>query len=109
VTTLVTEGRRRMHRHSDEDVAAVVRAAIIELRNRQGWPAQYPLTAWDELPAGSRTARIERIRLIRGGVLPRDQYEASARPGDPPYDALPAKRRDEDQVEWFVTQALTGD
>jgi hypothetical protein len=108
VTITLTE-RRGMHRHSDETVAAVVRAAVIALRNRQGWPVQYPLTPWDELPAVIRTTRTETVRSIRSGVLPREQYETARGPDDPPYDELPVSRRDEDQLAWFVTQALTGD
>lgn len=105
MTAFATEVRRRMHRHSDEDVAAVVTAALAELRARSSGSA----SVWDGVPPGVRAVLAERIRLIRSGVLPRDQYEAASRPGDPPYDALPVSRRDEDQVEWLLTQALTGD
>ena len=97
--TILQERRHGMHRHSDEDVAAVVLAAVTELRSRRyGDRARIR-------PAGPD---IERVRAIRMGRLPRDQYEAQAGPDDPLYSDLPADRLDEDQLEWFVVQALTG-
>lgn len=89
-----------MHRHSDETVAAVVHAAITELRRRES--RCLPMSP--EL-----TAMAERVRLTRVGRMPREQYEDASRPGDPLYDNLPVTRRDEDRVLWLVTQALTGD
>jgi hypothetical protein len=101
--------RRHMHRYSDEDVAAVVRAAIAELRRRTGGLAEqlYPLALWDELPAGARVAQTEVIRDTRNGLLPRERYEAARREHEPPYAQLPAAKRDEDDLLWMITQALT--
>jgi hypothetical protein len=100
---------RHMHRYSDEDVAAVVLAAVAELRRRTGGRAEqvYPLALWDELPAGARAARAEIIRETRSGVLPRERYEAGRREHEPSYASLPAGRRDEDDLLWMITQALT--
>jgi hypothetical protein len=93
-----------MHRHSDEAVAAVVLHALLGLRTGpDGDPA------WTAVPPEVRAVLTERVRQIRAGVLPREQYENMAGPGDPPYNDLPVTRRDEDQLEWLVTQALTGD
>lgn len=90
----------RMHRYSEEDVAAVVRAAVAELRNRR------------RLTGAARTepdasGLADAIREIRAGVMPRKQYEQAAGPDDPPYASLPAARRDEDELTWMITQALT--
>jgi hypothetical protein len=112
--TLLAERRRSMHRHSDEFVAAVVHAAVTEFR-RQLAELRRQL-ADPDTPVGTRItgagddariAEAETIRLVRSGVLPRQLYEATARPADPPYDALPPDQRDEDQLRWFITQALT--
>lgn len=104
MTILVTEARRRMNRHSDEAVAAVVLAAITQLRSGSAGPS-----LWDGVPPEVQAVLAERIRLIRAGVLPREQYERARDPDDPPYSELSVQRRDEDQVEWMLTQALTGD
>lgn len=100
---------RRMHRYTEEDVAAVVWAAVGELRRRQGdkEAMYYPRADWDLQLPGRRERELEKVRSIRSGVLPRDRYEASRGPDDPPYLALPQERRDEDRVLWLLTQALT--
>lgn len=93
--THLAERHRGMNRHSDEVVAAVARAAVAELRRQERRPG---------LPV---TFSGEAVRMIRSGVPPRTQYEIAAGPDDPSYGALPADRRDEDQLLWFITQALT--
>lgn len=97
-----------MHRYSEEDVAAVVLAAITELRARQGWPVPGP-RAWDTATEAARTSVTETVRSVRSGVLPRERYEAGRRDGDPPYAALPVDKQDEDRLLWLITQAMTGE
>jgi hypothetical protein len=92
-----------MHRYSDEDVAAVVLAAVAELRRRRALPDA--ARAAPDSTAGAAMAGV--IRETRAGVLPRQRYERAAGPDDPPYSALPARRRDEEQLAWLITTALT--
>lgn len=99
----------RMNRYSEEDVAAVAYAAIAQLRRRRGAQRDryYPLAAWEELPARTRARYAEPVRLVRSGVLPRDQYEAARRPHEPQYAELSQDRKDEDRLMWLITQAMT--
>jgi hypothetical protein len=97
-----------MHRHSDETVAASVLAAVAELRRRTGHLGPAGPCGPDG-EAGPELAEMAgRVRLIRAGVLPRDQYESARGPGGPAYADLPAHRHDEDRLAWLITQALTG-
>lgn len=106
MTIILTE-RRGMHRHSDETVAAVVLAAVTELRRRL---AHDPVgSAWERAEPGLRARTTESVRVTRSGQLPRARYEAASGPHDPPYTELPVSVRDEDQLLWLVTQALTGE
>ena len=95
-----------MHRYSEEDVAAVVLAAIAELRSRQG---RLRGDTWDMASPVGRDTVTGMVRSVRSGVLPRERYEAARGDGDPPYAALPADRHDEDRLLWLITQALTGE
>jgi hypothetical protein len=104
--TILQERHRGMHRYSDEDVAAVVLAAVAELRRRRDRAAVS--RRWERAAPGLLAQLTARVRLIRLGRLPREQYEAAAGPDDPPYQELPVSRRDEDQLAWFITQALSG-
>jgi hypothetical protein len=99
---------RRMHRYSEEDVAAVVLAAITELRARQGQVTSVP-RVWDTATDAARTGATEAVRSVRSGVLPRERYEASRGAGDPPYTALDPGKLDEDRLLWLITQAMTGE
>jgi len=93
----------RMHRYSEEDVAAVVLAAVAELRRRRALPDA--ARSVPDSAAGAEMAGI--IRESRAGALPRQRYERAAGPDDPPYSVLPADRRDEYQLIWMMTAALT--
>jgi hypothetical protein len=88
---------RRMHRHSDEVVAAVAVAAVAELRRQEAGEG-----AWQPDPG-----LVEAVHQLRSGVSLRVQYEAAHGAGDPPYSELPDDRRDEDELLWLITQALT--
>jgi hypothetical protein len=99
---------RRMHRYSEEDVAAVVLAAVTELRARQGQVAPVP-RVWDTATEEARSGVTEAVRSVRSGALPRERYEASRGADDPPYAALNAGKQDEDRLLWLITQAMTGE